>query len=282
MSVLVDSRRKDNKFAGFFSNFARRMKGNRQSIFSRLPGTALLLAGLLAVFPAFADSDSRLDEEIALFSRRAVRAVSPDSLFLMKWEVNENGDTIFTEELRPARVFARQPRQKGREWRKYYKLVFNFNKVYPYALVGRNMMAQVDSTLAAEPLKRSERSQYIKSVEKELFRLFEKDIRKMTISQGMVLLRLVDRECGMPPYDIIKTYEGSFAAGFWQFVAKLFDADLKKRYDPEDKDRQIEELVGIWDSGDWDAFYWSIFWENPPRTVISAQRLSSQVKKKKR
>ena len=281
MSVLVDSRRKVSKIAGFFSNFAEIMKEKRQRQSLCLRRSVLLLAGLLAVLPAVADSESSLDEEIALFSQRAVRAVSPDSLFLMKWEIDESGDTVFTDELRPARVFARQPRQQGRDWKKYYKLVFNFNKVYPYALVGRCMMAQVDSTLAAEPLKRSERSQYINSVEKELFRLFEKDIRKMTISQGMVLLRLVDRECGMPPYDIIKTYEGSLAAGFWQFIAKFFDADLKKRYDPEDKDRQIEELVGIWDSGDWDAFYWSIFWENPPRTVISARRLSSQVKKKK-
>lgn len=222
-----------------------------------------------------------LDKEIAAFAERAIRQSSPDDLYLMRWEINENGDTIFTEELRPARVFARVPKQKGKEWRKYYRLVFNFNKVYPYALVGRKMMAQVDSTLAAEPLKRSERNQYIKSVERELFRLFEKDIRKMTISQGMVLMRLVDRECGMPPYDIIKTYEGEFAAGFWQFIARLFDADLKRRYDPQDKDHQIEELVQIWDSGDWDGFYWSIFWENPPRTVIKTEKLSSEVKKKK-
>ena len=222
-----------------------------------------------------------LDREIASFAERAIHQSSPENLYLMRWEINENGDTIFTEELRPARVFARVPKQKGKEWRKYYKLVFNFNKVYPYALVGRKMMAQVDSTLAAEPLKRSERNQYIKSVERELFRIFEKDIRKMTISQGMVLMRLVDRECGMPPYDIIKTYEGEFVAGFWQFIAKFFDADLKRRYDPQDKDSQIEELVQIWDSGDWDGFYWSIFWENPPRTIIKTERLSSEVKKKK-
>ena len=222
-----------------------------------------------------------IDREIAAFAEQAIRQSSPDDLFLMKWEINENGDTIFTDELRPARVFARVPKQKGKEWRKYYKLVFNFNKVYPYALVGRKMMAQVDSTLAAEPLKKSERNQYIKSVERELFRLFEKDIRKMTISQGMVLMSLVDRECGMPPYDIIKTYEGEFVAGFWQFIARFFDADLKRRYDPEDKDRNIEELVQIWDSGDWEGFYWSIFWENPPRTIIKTERLSSEVKKKK-
>lgn len=241
-----------------------------------------LLICMLVGSSAYATPQDELDKEIAAFAQRAVEAVSPDKLHLMKWEVNENGDTVFTEELRPARVFSRVPRQKGKEWRKYYKLIYNFNKVYPYALVGRKMMAQVDSTLSAEPLKRSERNRYIKSVERELFRIFEKDIRKMTISQGMVLLRLVDRECGMPPYDIIKNYEGEFAAGFWQVIAFFFDADLKKRYDPAGKDKDIEELVRIWDSGDWDGFYWSIFWENPPRTLISTERLSSEVKKKKK
>lgn len=223
-------------------------------------------------------ADAQLDAEVAAFALRAVEQVSAENLHLMKYEINEQGDTVFVDEIRPTRIFARMPKQKGREWKKYYKLVFNFNKVYPYALVGRKMMAQVDSTLAAQPLRKSERNRYIDCVEKELFRLFEKDIRKMTISQGMVLLRLVDRECGMPPYDIIKTYEGSFAAGFWQFIARFFDADLKKRYDPQGKDRNIEELVEIWDSGDWDAFYWSIFWEDPPKTVFKTERLSSDVR----
>lgn len=235
---------------------------------------------MLAATAEKSEEQARLDAEIATFAERAVNALTPEKMFLLGYTIDENGDTSFVDNLKPARVFARVPKQKGKEWRKYYKLIYNFNKVYPFALVGRKMMAQVDSTLAAEPLKRSERNNYIKSVERELFRLFEKDIRKMTISQGMVLMRLVDRECGMTPYEIIQTYEGDFAAGFWQFIASFFDADLKKGYDPNGKDKDIEELVEIWDSGDWDAFYWSIFWEDPPRTVISRERLSSEVKKR--
>ena len=65
----------------------------------------------------------------------------------------------------------------NRDWRRYYRLVYNFNKVYPYALVGRDMMRQVDSTIAADVTKRSQRTRYINDVERELFRLFEKDIR---------------------------------------------------------------------------------------------------------
>ena len=190
-----------------------------------------------------------------------------------------DGDTIYVDVIQEARI-VRNKRGSKTDWRKYYKLVFNFNKVYPYALVGRDMMAQVDSTIAADVTKKSERVSYINSVEKELLRLFEKDIRNMTVSQGMVLLRLVDRECGMSGYDIIKTYESGFAANFWQLVARLFSHNLKTRYNPKGDDWQIEELVYIWDSGQWDRFYMSIFGKLPEKTVIETTVLSSEVKKK--
>lgn len=192
----------------------------------------------------------------------------------------EKGDTVFLDTIDPVWCFPRGRKMRSGDWRRYYKTVYNFNKVYPYALVGRKLMAQVDSTIAADVSKRSERNRYINDVEKELFRLFEKDIRNMTISQGLVLMRLVDRECGMSAFNIIKTYESGFVANFWQLVAKIFSQDLKTRYDPAGKDARLEELVKIWDSGKWDAFYYSIFMEKPRETVVKADTLESVVRKK--
>lgn len=197
----------------------------------------------------------------------------------MYYEVID-GDTTLMDALDPVWIFPKGRKMKSGDWRQYYKTVYNFNKVYPYALVGRKMMAQVDSVIAADATKRSQRNQYINDVEKELFRLFEKDIRNMTISQGLVLMRLVDRECGMSAFQIIKSYENGFAANFWQLVAKIFSQNLKTRYDPKGEDKKIEELVRIWDSGDWDAFYFSIFMEPPRKTVIAKEELSSEVRKK--
>lgn len=194
----------------------------------------------------------------------------------------ENGDTTYFDVLEPVWCIAkgRNGMKKG-DWRRYYKLVYDFNKVYPYALVGRKMMAQVDSTLAADVTKRSQRNRYINDVEKELLRLFEKDIRHMYVRQGLLLMRLVDRECGMSAFNIIKTYENGFAANFWQLVARLFSQNLKTRYNPSSgEDAKIEELCQIWDSGQWDAFYYSIFMTRPPKTIIAAERLSSEVRKK--
>ena len=140
------------------------------------------------------------------------------------------------------------------------------------------MTRQVDSTIAADVSKRAQRSRYIDDVEKELFRLFEKDIRSMTISQGALLMRLIDRECGKSPYDLIKTYESGFVASFWQLVAKLFSQDLKARYDPNGRDANIEQLVQIWEAGHWDAFYYSIFMEKPTRYTLERDRLESEVR----
>ena len=199
----------------------------------------------------------------------------------MYFEVTPQGDTVFMETLDPVWIIPKGRKMKSGDWRRYYKLVYNFNKVYPYALVGRKMMAQVDSTLAADASKHRERNRHINDVEKELFRLFEKDIRHMTVTQGLVLMRLVDRECGMNAYEIIKTYESGFAANFWQLVARLFSQNLKTRYNPAagGEDAKIEELCQIWDSGEWNSFYFSIFMEYPQRTVIKTERLSSEVKK---
>ena len=212
--------------------------------------------------------------------RRAARPVRGTPMY---FELDERGDTVFMETLDPVWIFPKGRQMKSGDWRRYYKLVYNFNAVYPYALVGRKMMAQVDSTIAADISKRSERTRYINDVEKELFRLFEKDIRNMTINQGLVLMRLVDRECGMSAYEIIRTYENGFAANFWQLVARIFSQNLKTRYDPSrGEDAKIEELCGIWDSGQWDAFYYSIFMERPRRTVIAQETLDTEVRKKSR
>ena len=201
-------------------------------------------------------------------------------------EVTPVPDSLeYYDEITPSVVTGRRRKKikhYGREWRQQYRLIWNFNKIYPYALVGRKLMRQVDSTIAAGSLDGRERDKYIKEVEKELLRLFEKDIRQMTISQGFLLVRLVDRECGTTVYDLIKNYEGSVAAGFWNLVGKLFEQDLKSHYDPDGKDARTEQLIEIWESGDWDNFFFSVFGAEPKQTVIASDKLSSQPKSKRK
>lgn len=185
----------------------------------------------------------------------------------------EGNDTIFIDHIRASKVYSRLPKMKGREWRKYYRLVHNFSKAYPYALVARKLVMEADSTIAADRLRGAKREKYISKVQKELFDVFEGQMRNLTVSQGALIMKLVDREIGKSSYDVIKGYKSGITAGFWQGIAKMFGSDLKAPYDPEGEDKAVEELVKIWEDGDFDALYWSLFWKDPPVMPIPEKYL---------
>lgn len=191
----------------------------------------------------------------------AAQNVENDSY--MPYYVTDDGDTVYYGKLEAARVYAKLPRQKGSYWRKYYRDVENFGKTYPYALMAKEILMETDSTIFAEGYSRLKREKFIRGVEKELFAKFEKPLRGMTVNQGKMLMKLIDREVGITSYNIIKDYRGGIAAGFWQGVAKLFGSDLKRPYDPDGEDARIEELVEIWEAGEYEALYYSLFWKYP-------------------
>ena len=185
----------------------------------------------------------------------------------------EGEDTVYYDTITASKIYSRIPKQKGREWREYYRLVHNFSKAYPYALVARKLVTEADSTIAADRLKGVKREKYISKVQKELFDVFEGQMRKLTVSQGALIMKLVDREVGKSSYNIIKGYKSGITAGFWQGIAKIFGSDLKKPYDPEGEDRLTEELVQMWENGDFPALYWSLFWKDPPKMPIPEKYL---------
>ena len=185
----------------------------------------------------------------------------------------EDGDTIYFDTIKASKVFSKLPKQKGKEWRKYYRLVHNFSKAYPYALVAKKLVAEADSTIAARNLKGVKREKYITQVQSELFEVFEGQMRSLTVSQGALIMKLIDREVGKSSYNIIKGYKSGITAGFWQGIAKIFGSDLKKPYDPEGEDARTEELVKIWEAGDYEAFYFSVFWKEMPIMPIPEKYL---------
>ena len=171
-------------------------------------------------------------------------------------------DTIYIDRINELHVFNRpQSWKKSREWRKFYRTVYNFAKVYPYALKAKAIMREADSTLASSNFTRAQREKYIKDYEKRLFKEFEKPLRKLSINQGKMLLKLIDREAGISSYYAIKNYKGGAAAGFWQGIAKLFGSDLKKKYDMFGEDRILEELIQMYQKGTFWYLYYSMFRE---------------------
>ena len=176
-----------------------------------------------------------------------------------------DGDTVYFDTIEPVWIFARK---QQKDWKKYYKLVYNFARVYPYAQASGRLQEIVDSTIAANNYGRMKKDRYMNEVQAMLFNDFEGALRKMTISQGAVLLKLIDRETGQSSYSIIHDYKNGMAAGFWQGIAKIFENDLKSEYDPEGADRELEGLVHAWQDGTFPALYRSIFWEDPPEVKV--------------
>ena len=184
----------------------------------------------------------------------------------MHYLVTDEGDTVYVANLPAAYSYARG-RRRGRNWREEYRLLHNFGKVYPYALEARRLIASVDSTIAADDLKRGRKDKYIVGIQEGLLEAYEPVIRNMTITQGKLLIRLIDRETGITPYDLIKNYKSGAAAAFWQGIAKMFDGDLRRQYDPQGEDRATEELVEKWNSGEYDALYLSVFGKMPEKGI---------------
>jgi hypothetical protein len=157
-------------------------------------------------------------------------------------KVNRDGVTLPEVEIKEVTVYAHPQFPKKSDFRKYERLVYNLKRVYPYALIVRNRLAQVNSDIM-NIKNEKERKEYLKKVEKNVFAEYEDDIRDMTISQGRLLIKLIDRETQNTSYVLIKDYRGKFAAAFWQGIARIFGTNLKEEYDPYGEDAIIESII---------------------------------------
>ncbi len=160
-----------------------------------------------------------------------------------------DGDSLAYIPIRGVVIFRKRVFKDKRDYDRYWKLVRNFKKVYPYALLARDKFREIDSVCATLPSSFA-RSRYIAKKQKELSQEFESQLRELTFSQGRLLFKLIDRETGRTTYDIIRQFRGTFTAMFWQGIAKLFSSDLKGTFDNEDEENKIiNELIIAYEHG---------------------------------
>ena len=238
----------------------------------------LILTLLPLVFPVAAGAQgghvrramdrARERQEAMARSNVVIDAKAQGKSGYLPMKVDENGDTVFFDRLAPTWIFARRRTTSEKDWREFYKLVYRFPRVYPYAIAAGAIQHTVDSTIKADNMNFIAKDRYITDVQSQLFGQFEGSFRQMTISEGALLMKLIDRETGQSSYSIIKEYKSGVAAGFWQLIAKMFDNDLKSQYEPEGADKNTEELVQAWKDGTFRKIYWSIFWEDPPEVTV--------------
>ena len=161
-----------------------------------------------------------------------------------------NIETVVITARKPS---ARELRRGRKRIKKLTRLRWNVHKVYPYALKVADILNGVEDTLQLYDSK-AERKAYLKTREKSLFGEYEDDLRKMSRSQGKVLVKLISRETGNSSYDLIKNYKNGASAFFWQSIGLIFGISLKIEYEPGEEE-MIEWFVQDLERGGYNIAY---------------------------
>jgi hypothetical protein len=158
------------------------------------------------------------------------------------------GDTIPCITMPAVMCTAKRTFKNKKDAAKWTRLLYNVKKVYPYSILAAARLKEYDRILATIPNEK-DRKKYMSVVEEKLKAEFGNDLKNLTITQGKILIKLIDRETGKNSYTLIKELRGSFSAFMWQSLATLFNSNLKVEYDPEGEDKMIEDAIKLIESG---------------------------------
>ncbi|WP_430812083.1 MULTISPECIES: DUF4294 domain-containing protein [unclassified Carboxylicivirga] len=182
------------------------------------------------------------------FIKQSTAQEVADSIHLLIKHRIINNDTIPHVNLNEVAVIPSYRFKNKRHKKRYGRMVRNIKKVLPYARSASHKVREINThlnTLHSEKEKKA----YLKEAEKSLFNEFEQPLRKLTFSQGRLLIKLINRETGDTTYELIKHFKGGFSAFFWQGIARLFGANLKAVYQKDEDDKMIEHIIMLIDNG---------------------------------
>ncbi|MCW3093694.1 MAG: hypothetical protein JWP81_4763 [Ferruginibacter sp.] len=161
---------------------------------------------------------------------------------ILTYAVIYNGDTIEAKTLPALGLYSRLTAQQMRDRAKWTRLRNAVYVTYPYARRAGAVMNDINAHLVIINSK-EERKKYIQTREKELKKEFTDPLTNLSIYQGKVLMKLINRQTGNNCYEIIKEYKGAFTARFYQTVAFFFSSNLKQPYDKSGEDAEMEKIV---------------------------------------
>ena len=138
--------------------------------------------------------------------------------------------------------------KNDKERARYNRLVANVKRLLPLAKLAKYTVIETYDYLQTLPTKK-EKAEHIKLVEDGLKKQYAPTLKRLSRSQGRLLVKLIDRECGQTGYNIAQAFIGSFKANIYQAMAFCFGNSLTKRYDPEGDDRYTERVVRLVESG---------------------------------
>ena len=170
-----------------------------------------------------------------------VQAQWPKNLVILPGEI-EGKDTIPHIDIPEVAVYPPRVFKNKTEEQQYWRLVMRVKKVLPYAKEAALLLKKYEREVPVDA-KNRDRRQYIRKAEDELMQKYGPAFRKMSINDGRILIKLIDRETHKASFEIIQEVKGSVPAIFWQGVARIFGNNLKTKYDPYGEDRQIEIII---------------------------------------
>ena len=158
------------------------------------------------------------------------------------------GDTIASLRMPTLYVFKPLTFKNKKKQEEYYRLVRNVKKTLPIAKEVNRAIIETYEYLQTLPDEKA-REKHLSLVEKGVKEQYTPRLKKLTFTQGKLLIKLIDRESNSSSYELVKAFLGPFKAGFYQAFAAIFGASLKKEYHPEDEDALIERVVLMVESG---------------------------------
>lgn len=191
--------------------------------------TILLITIMMAIAVPHCEAQSR---------RQRVRGATS-----ARWEIDNHGDSVLHITMMTVPIYKRNS-----DIRKYQRMVAAVKKVYPLALEAAKRMEDLDERLA-EFERRKDQKGYTRELEDALKEEISPMLWKMTRFEGVILLKLIDRETNHTVFNIIKNIRSGFTANFYQMLAKLFGNNLKLHYDPKGEDAMLEQIVLYYKAG---------------------------------
>ena len=159
-----------------------------------------------------------------------------------------DGDSIQYMEMSNVYVYPEPTFKSKKQQEAYLRLVRNVKKVLPIAKEARQMLIETAEYIETLPTQK-ERDEHLKRVEAAIVAEYKPKMKKLTFSQGKLLIKLIDRECHSTAFEAIQAFIGPVRSGMWQAFAWMFGASLKKGYDPEGVDRLKERVVLMVEAG---------------------------------
>jgi len=156
--------------------------------------------------------------------------------------IDENGDTIPVVFMNPISVISKRTFKNKRDEERFNRLYYNVIRVYPLAKVAGRELRLLEARLDSLPERKHKAES--KRVEEDLKKRYKAELLKLTVSQGKILIKLIDRETSRTSYELIKDFRGGFSAFMWQSLAGLFGTNLKTGYDAQE-DRDIEVIMNM-------------------------------------